>query len=93
MIVVNVIGHSDKILQMLYNSSLAPGMDMANNAEEENCIFETDMTHLNCHHTQPFLRPFFRDNPGEPVPEENFMVQGKIYSFEYFVFVLFALSC
>ena len=63
---------------MLYNSSLTPGMDMANNAEEENCIFETDMTHLNCHHTQPFLWPFFRDHPGELVPEENFMVEGKI---------------
>jgi len=23
-------------------------------------------------HTTTFLRPFFRDNPGEPVPEENF---------------------
>jgi len=24
------------------------------------------------------LRPFFRDHPGKSVPEENFMVQGKI---------------
>jgi len=23
-------------------------------------------------HTQPFYSPFFRDHPGEPVPEENF---------------------
>ena len=23
-------------------------------------------------HTQPFYGPFFRDHPGEPVPEENF---------------------
>jgi len=32
------------------------------------------------HHTTTILRPFFRDHPGEPVPEENFcdfMVQGK----------------
>jgi len=31
--------------------------------------------------SQPFLRPFSRDHPGEPVPEEkllDFMVQGKI---------------
>ena len=33
--------------------------------------------------TTTILRPFFRDHPGEPVPEENFwsldfMVQGKI---------------
>jgi len=35
------------------------------------------------HHTTTVLWPFFRDHPGEPVPEENFwildfMVQGKI---------------
>jgi len=24
------------------------------------------------HHTTTVLRPFFRDHPGEPVPEENF---------------------
>jgi len=24
------------------------------------------------HHTTTILRPFFRDHPGEPVPEENF---------------------
>jgi len=24
------------------------------------------------HHTTTILRPFFRDYPGEPVPEENF---------------------
>jgi len=24
------------------------------------------------HHTKTVLRPFFRDHPGEPVPEENF---------------------
>jgi len=24
------------------------------------------------HHTTAILRPFFRDDPGEPVPEENF---------------------
>jgi len=33
------------------------------------------------HHTITVLRPFFRDHPGEPVPEEkllDFMVQGKI---------------
>jgi len=33
-------------------------------------------------HTQTVLWPFFRDHPGEPVPEENFfwtfMVQGEI---------------
>jgi len=23
-------------------------------------------------HTKTVLRPFFRDHPGEPVPEENF---------------------
>jgi len=27
---------------------------------------------LNHHHTTTVLRPFFRDQPGEPVPEENF---------------------
>ena len=32
------------------------------------------------HHTTTVLRPFFRDHPGEPVPEQNmdFIVQGKI---------------
>ena len=25
------------------------------------------------HHTTAVLRPFFRDHPGEPVPEENFL--------------------
>jgi len=32
--------------------------------------------------TTTILWPFFRDHPGEPVPEEkllDFMVQGKIY--------------
>ena len=24
------------------------------------------------HHTTTVLRPFFRDHPGEPVPEDNF---------------------
>jgi len=28
--------------------------------------------HPSCHHTTTVLRPFFRDNPGEQVPEENF---------------------
>ena len=27
---------------------------------------------LNNHHTTTILRPFYRDDPGEPVPEENF---------------------
>jgi len=27
---------------------------------------------LNHHHTTTILQPFFRDHPGEPVPEENF---------------------
>jgi len=30
------------------------------------------MMHLNTHTTTTVLRPFFRDHPGEPVPEENF---------------------
>jgi len=37
--------------------------------------------HSHNHHTTTILRPFFRDYPGEPVPEEkllDFMVQGKI---------------
>ena len=29
-------------------------------------------TYYNHHHTTTVLRPFFRDHPGEPVPEENF---------------------
>jgi len=28
------------------------------------------------HHTTTILRPFFRDHPGEPVPEENFWTLG-----------------
>jgi len=39
------------------------------------------MMHSNTQHTT-VLQPFFRDHPGEPVPEEkllDFMVQGKIY--------------
>ena len=28
--------------------------------------------HFMSHHTPAVLRPFFRDHPGEPVPEENF---------------------
>jgi len=34
-----------------------------------------------CRSTTIISRPFFRDHPGEPVPEENlwtYMVQGKI---------------
>jgi len=27
---------------------------------------------INHHHTTTILQPFFRDHPGEPVPEENF---------------------
>ena len=28
--------------------------------------------HTTPHHTTTVLRPFFRDHPGEPEPEENF---------------------
>jgi len=28
--------------------------------------------HTTPHHTTTVLRPFFRDHPGEPVPEKNF---------------------
>jgi len=28
-------------------------------------------TYQQCYHTTTVLRPFFRDHPGEPVPEEN----------------------
>ena len=43
----------------------------------------TVIAHTVQHHTTTttVLRPFFRDHPGEPVPEEkllDFMVQGKI---------------
>jgi len=34
-----------------------------------------------CHHTTTVLRPFFRDHPGEPVPEENswaFWCKGRL---------------
>jgi len=33
-------------------------------------VFVLKHTHTNSHTT--ILRPFFRDHPGEPVPEENF---------------------
>jgi len=33
-------------------------------------------THTHTHTT--VLRPFVQNQPGEPVPEQNFMVQGKI---------------
>jgi len=31
----------------------------------------TESNHQHHHHTTTILRPFFRDHPGEPVPEEN----------------------
>jgi len=37
--------------------------------------------------TTTILRPFFRDNPGEPVPEENFWTswcEGRLQSGQYF---------
>jgi len=38
-----------------------------------NCIFcNLTMVIIVPHHTTTILRPFFRDHPGEPVPEENF---------------------
>jgi len=30
------------------------------------------------HNTTTVLRPFFRDTPGEPVPEVDFMVKGRL---------------
>ena len=30
------------------------------------------LTCISIHHTTTILQPFFRDHPGEPVPEENF---------------------
>jgi len=33
---------------------------------------EASVSQLYHHHTTTVLRPFFQDNPGEPVPEENF---------------------
>jgi len=42
----------------------------------ERCIF-----HHHYHHTTTVLRPFFRDHPSEPVPEENFWTlwcKGKL---------------
>jgi len=44
-------------------------------------IIRSSLLHSTTHHTTTVLRPFFRDYPGEPVPEEkrlDFMVQGKI---------------
>jgi len=35
-----------------------------------NCKFS--LSRVSNHHTTTILRPFFRDHPGEPVPEENF---------------------
>ena len=37
---------------------------------QENCCSEK--SHTNTHTHTTILRPFFRDHPGEPVPEENF---------------------
>jgi len=40
----------------------------------------TVMSYLR-HHTTIILRPFFRDHPGQPVPEENFWTlwcKGKL---------------
>jgi len=34
--------------------------------------FETDFATVLNHHNHNHLRPFFRDYPGEPLPEENF---------------------
>ena len=36
------------------------------------CIQENGHTDTHKHHTTTVLRPFFRDHPGEAVPEENF---------------------
>jgi len=47
-------------------------------------VMQLTHTHyLHCHHTTTttVLRPFFRDHPGKPVPEENFWTlwcKGKI---------------
>jgi len=35
-------------------------------------ILPNNHHHHHHHHTTTVLRPFFRDHPGEPVPEENF---------------------
>ena len=35
-------------------------------------IWHSVFHHHHHHHTTAVLRPFFRDHPGEPVPEENF---------------------
>ena len=35
-------------------------------------VVSLDFEHLLPHHTTTVLRPFFQDNPGEPVPEDNF---------------------
>jgi len=34
--------------------------------------FTVYRNHYHHHHTTTVLQPFFRDYPGEPVPEENF---------------------
>jgi len=39
------------------------------------CLYKLELSccwQLYQHHTTTVLWPFFRDNPGEPVPEENF---------------------
>jgi len=35
-------------------------------------VLDVDPAPHQHHHTTTVLRPFFRDHPGEPVPEENF---------------------
>jgi len=43
------------------------------NDEARHCKFHMQIVHgTPPHHTTTVLRPFFRDHPGEPVPEENF---------------------
>ena len=53
-----------------YSQCSAVFSDFRNRARDAE---ERTASKQDCHHTsQPFYGLFFRDHPGEPVPEENF---------------------
>jgi len=43
-------------------------------------------------YTTPVLRPFFRDHPGEPIPEENFTLLKLIYTIQVTFVLCFLMA-